>query len=146
MNNFVCCIAYLFYKVKKKAKPKQIPLLFGLVHSAKLGDREKLHSFANVGLWVSYCNLHMCTMCIGFLNCLKGQKQVGKNKIFPVSQFLIIYFYSRFNIFNLQKSRNGLHLFDLQIFRLFFLYFISDSFFIFQVDFCSFSLYRKLRI
>jgi len=41
-----------------------------------------LYSFANFGLWVSRCDLQMCTMCVGFLF-----KCVGKNKIFPVSQF-----------------------------------------------------------
>jgi len=40
---------------------------------------QKLHSFANFGLWVSLCDLHMCAMYVGFPNCPEGQKQAGKN-------------------------------------------------------------------
>jgi len=41
---------------------------------------QKLHSFANFGLWVGLCDLQMCAMCVGFPNCPEGQKRVGKTK------------------------------------------------------------------
>jgi hypothetical protein len=51
--------------------------------------KDRLHSFANFGLWVSLCDLQMCAMCVGFPNCPEGQKREGKTKSFRSSHFQI---------------------------------------------------------
>ena len=63
----------------------------------------RLHSFANFGLWVGLCDLQMCAMCVGFLNCPEGQKCVKKTKsslkqsLFYIglvfSQFLVLFLF-----------------------------------------------------
>jgi hypothetical protein len=49
--------------------------------------RQKVHSFANFGLWVSPWDLQMCAMCVGFPNCPEGQKRAGKNYFFLAPTF-----------------------------------------------------------
>lgn len=66
----------------------------------KLKGRE-IALFCKFQLWVSPCDLQMCAMCVGFPNCPKGQKRVGKTNFFLSDSFLITCLISCFNIFNL---------------------------------------------
>jgi hypothetical protein len=49
---------------------------------------QKLHSFANFGLWVSLCDLQMFAMCMGLPQLSRSEEVSGQKLIFSCTNFL----------------------------------------------------------